>query len=169
VPALTAGLPLRKTGLMTPTNANWRIVKGPAALRKRAARLRTFGYGGQVTDPNKSYAEHSFECSRCGQWAGTVQLCGPPDDPHLVRSSFTSHLTARLDADKFDAMRTLIAGGDAAGLHAADLEYAPFFCPKCAASYCGAHWQQWDIFDDEGWHDMVRGRCPEGHERLLED
>lgn len=114
-------------------------------------------------------AEHTFVCSRCGKWAGTVRLFGPRDHARLVRSSFTSLLTTWPTPDSFDAARSIVARGDAAALHAIDLECAPFFCPTCAACYCGEHWLQWDIFDDDGWHDMVRGQCPEGHQRLLED
>ena len=38
-------------------------------------------------------------------------------------------------------------------------------------SYCGAHWARWDVFDqgDPAHHDSIRGRCPVGHERMLED
>jgi hypothetical protein len=28
---------------------------------------------------------------------------------------------------------------------------------------------RWSVFDDDGWHDSIRGRCPHGHERMLED
>jgi hypothetical protein len=28
---------------------------------------------------------------------------------------------------------------------------------------------RWDVFDDDDWHDSVRGLCPERHERMLED
>jgi hypothetical protein len=45
----------------------------------------------------------------------------------------------------------------------------PFFCPVCDKCYCGTHWKRWDVFDDDGWHDSIRGACPEGHERMLED
>jgi len=37
-----------------------------------------------------------------------------------------------------------VAAGDDAGLHAADPELAPWWCPACAAVYCGAHWAGWD-------------------------
>jgi len=47
-------------------------------------------------------------------------------------------------------------------------ELAPFYCPACDRSYCGEHWNATDVFED-GVHDSIRGTCPEGHERLLED
>jgi hypothetical protein len=60
---------------------------------------------------------------------------------------------------------------DAARLFAADEEFAPFWCPRCHASYCGDHWQSWLVFDpeDPGWLEEQRGTCPEGHERMLFD
>jgi NMD protein affecting ribosome stability and mRNA decay len=114
-------------------------------------------------------AVHRFACSRCGASAGVVELFGAAEDANVVRSSFTSRLTARVAPEKFEAVRRAIAAGDAAALYAVDLEYAPFFCPQCSASYCGEHWLRWDVFDDDDWHDSVRGLCPERHERMLED
>ena len=56
-------------------------------------------------------------------------------------------------------------------IHARDFELAPWWCPDCGATYCGEHWETWDVFDPDepAFHDGIRGRCPQGHERLLED
>ena len=101
----------------------------------------------------------TFACSVCGAAAGSIEVGAT----ELRRESFTSVLTQRLDA------RAAAAAGDAAALFALDPELAPFYCPECRAVYCGDHWERWDVFDDDGWHDSIRGRCPRGHERLLED
>ena len=71
---------------------------------------------------------------------------------------------------EFDVAATLAAlgAGDAEALHALDLEYVPFWCPRCNASYCDRHWVTWDLFAD-GFFDEKRGRCPAGHERRLFD
>ena len=114
-------------------------------------------------------AVHRFECRRCDASAGVVELFGAADDATIVRSSFSSRLTGRVAAEKFDTVRRAIAAGDAGALHAVDQDYASFYCPQCAASYCGEHWLRWDVFDDDDWHDSVRGLCPERHERMLED
>ncbi|HEX6713446.1 MAG TPA: hypothetical protein VF066_08670 [Thermoleophilaceae bacterium] len=67
-------------------------------------------------------------------------------------------------------MRELIADGDVAGLYAHDRELTPFWCPACSRSYCGDHWRTLNVFDDEtGGLDCIRGTCPRGHERMLED
>ena len=71
---------------------------------------------------------------------------------------------------EFDLSATLraIGAADAKALYAIDLEFVPFWCPRCHASYCGRHWETWDLFDD-GFFDEKRGRCPKGHERKLLD
>ena len=52
-----------------------------------------------------------------------------------------------------------------------NFELTPFYCPTCDASYCSDHWDWWDVWDEDwpSWRDSVRGRCPHGHERMLED
>jgi hypothetical protein len=97
-------------------------------------------------------------CAICRQEAGRVKIEGD----QLVRTSFTSTLTQAVTAD----VRAAIAS--AAALHALDPELAPFYCPDCERTYCGAHWRREDVFED-GFHEGIRGTCPEGHERLLED
>jgi hypothetical protein len=97
-------------------------------------------------------------CAICGQEAGRLKIEGG----ELRRSAFTSTLTQPAT----DGVRAVIA--DAAALHALDPELAPFYCPECERSYCGAHWRREDVFED-GFHDSIRGACPSGHERMLED
>lgn len=107
-----------------------------------------------------------FSCSLCPQHAGTIELVTTGGRVELQRRSFTSHLTAMPTA--IDPIRTAIATDDARVLHAIDPEYTPFYCPTCDSSYCADHWKTRDVFDN-GWHDSIRGTCPHGHERLLED
>jgi hypothetical protein len=97
-------------------------------------------------------------CASCGEEAGRLRIEGG----ELRRTAFTSTLTQKAT----DGVRAAIA--DAAALHALDPELAPFYCPECERSYCGAHWRREDVFED-GLHDSIRGTCPEGHERMLED
>ena len=111
-------------------------------------------------------ARTEFACSLCEAVAGTVWL---ESDARVARESFTSRLWLAVNGGELTALRAALRAGDAAALHAVDLELAPFWCPECAASYCGVHWVRWSVFDDDGWHDSIRGRCPHGHERMLED
>jgi len=117
-------------------------------------------------------AEHAFACAACNAQAGVVRLFGPAADGEIVRDSFTSRLTLRVSEEAFEAVRAMIAAGDIQRLHEFDLEVASFYCPQCRSCYCGDHWARRDIFDEENgftWHDSIRGRCPRGHDRMLED
>jgi hypothetical protein len=114
-------------------------------------------------------AKHEFSCSVCGESAGIIELLGSTHDARIVRRSFTSLMTVVVEPSTYDRLCSAIGRGDAAALFQFDLELAPFYCPQCDASFCGAHWRRWDIFDDDGWHDSIRGACPAGHERMLED
>jgi hypothetical protein len=97
-------------------------------------------------------------CSLCSREAGRLEIEGD----QLRRTAFTSAMTQAAT----QAVRAALA--DAAALHALDPELVPFYCPECERSYCGAHWRREDVFED-GFHDSIRGTCPEGHERMLED
>jgi hypothetical protein len=69
-----------------------------------------------------------------------------------------------------EPLRTALTRADARAVFSVDPELAPFYCPTCDACYCGDHWHRRDVFDDDAaWRDSIRGRCPEGHERMLED
>ena len=120
-------------------------------------------------------AQHRFVCKVCGAEAGVVRLFGTAAGAggEIVRDSFTSRLAARVGAEAFEGARGAIEGGDIERLYDFDREVASFYCPPCRACYCGTHWTRWDVFDEEEdgftWHDSIRGRCPEGHERMLED
>jgi hypothetical protein len=104
-------------------------------------------------------------CTLCHLPATTIDL----DADGLRRASFVSTLGLPLPDGPSDRLRKAVERGDAAALYAIDPELVPCFCPSCDRSYCASHWSTRDVFDDEGFHDCVRGSCPAGHERLLED
>jgi len=75
-------------------------------------------------------------------------------------------------AAKHLVARRVISSGKVRAVFEFDLELVPSYCPQCKAIYCSKHWHCWDVFDDDDgsmWHDSIRGRCPHGHERMLED
>jgi hypothetical protein len=84
-------------------------------------------------------------------------------DGEFRRETFTGTLTQ----PETESVRAAIA--DAAALYALDHELAPFYCEDCRHSYCGDHWRREDVFEDDYFHDSIRGTCPEGHNRMLED
>jgi hypothetical protein len=106
----------------------------------------------------------------------------PPDPDGRVRPTGAG---VRVECGTFDlwtavgevgaggaSLAELIRTGDAAGLHRISRELVPFYCATCAATYCSVHWQTWDEYDADypgGWYEGTRGRCPEGHVRLITD
>ncbi len=98
-------------------------------------------------------------CELCDQEAAKLTCA----EGEFRRETFTGTLTQA----ETPAVRAAIA--DAAALHALDPELAPFYCPDCRRTYCGAHWVTEDVFEDDYFHDSIRGTCPEGHARMLED
>jgi hypothetical protein len=115
-----------------------------------------------------SVVSHAWACATCGGSAGSIRL---DDDGETRREASTGALTRRFTDPGIGKLRAALAAGDAAAVHALDPELAPWWCPVCGTSYCGDHWAHWDVFDEDDptWHDSIRGRCPEGHERMLED
>jgi predicted RNA-binding Zn-ribbon protein involved in translation (DUF1610 family) len=114
-------------------------------------------------------ATHEFSCSLCGAVAATVTVCRAEDHASLVVSGFLGHSTTRLPLLALEPLAGSVRRGDAPALLSVDPEYAPFYCPQCASVFCRGHWRTWSVFDDDGWHDSIRGTCPNGHERQLED
>ena len=134
----------------------------------------------------------TFPCAACGNVAVTVTLVVPGQtDPRLTpeppgvppgvdsifSSAFPDQAHLAIDggpvpvAHGFAPMEKVAAAleaGDAAALFAINPEYAPFWCPRCSASYCDDDYRSWVTFD-EGFYDATYGVCPEGHERELDD
>jgi hypothetical protein len=110
----------------------------------------------------------AWGCEICGGAAGSIEL---DERGEARRETFTSTLTLRMADAAAGKLQAALAAGDACAVYALDPELAPWWCPACRKSYCGDHWQRSDVFDEQepGWHDCIRGRCPEGHERMLED
>ena len=115
--------------------------------------------------------EAAFACAVCGEEAGRVVLRRFGVAAEIRRESWPGVRYATVSDGALPALRAALADRDVPRLFALDFELTPFYCPDCGASYCSAHWDWWDVWDDElpGWRDSVRGRCPLGHERMLED
>jgi hypothetical protein len=138
-------------------------------------------------------AEGEFTCHRCGRMAARVFLvdAGEATPPLLLTTQgadsepvmskwlrlvidgigFGGATGGEVVTTRVDALSDALRSGDPARLFAVDLEAAPFWCPTCRAVYCGECWVQWDVFDEDwtSWLEERRGRCPEGHERMLFD
>jgi hypothetical protein len=117
-----------------------------------------------------SLDELHVPCGECSNEAGVLRLRGPATDALLIRTSFTSEMTEPVSEQRYARLRALLGRGDTATLYVEDPELTPFWCPDRARSFCGDCWQTTNVFDDEtGGLDCIRGTCPFGHERMLED
>jgi hypothetical protein len=131
----------------------------------------------------------TFECALCGMEAGRVTLYAsgetaprpldgdvdevmshfdnvPAGRPRLVVISGVGDVS--FGEFNLDAILKALAIPDPEALFRIDPEIVPFWCPSCHDSYCGQHWQAWNVYD-EGFFDEKRGRCPNRHERKLLD
>jgi hypothetical protein len=127
------------------------------------------GSGNPRQGPEPMDAPARFSCALCHRPAGTIRLDQHEGQLWVHRESFTSTMRSVVSQGVAARLRSALAAADARAVYEIDLELAPFYCPTCSTTYCGEHWLRWDRFDDDGWHDSVRGRCPRGHERMLED
>jgi hypothetical protein len=76
----------------------------------------------------------------------------------------------RAEAPAYQAVREILSSQapDPAALREIDWEVAPFYCPDCGLNYCRADWRTCVLFD-EGFYDGTMGRCPRGHEHMIDD
>jgi hypothetical protein len=150
---------------------DWRRLSFPVGCFQRSERPGHTSIMEKNPAALEIIAESSFHCNLCGKEAGHIQLLGNASNAEVRRSSFTSEMTAAVPTQNLEKVQCAISEHDAAALFALDLEFVPFYCPQCNANYCGDHWDHWLVFDDDmpSWLDSIRGICPQGHERMLED
>ena len=74
------------------------------------------------------------------------------------------------DAPVYQAVREILSGDapDPAALRQIDWELAPFYCPDCEQNYCRAAWRS-AVLLDGGFYDSTMGRCPRGHQHMIDD
>ena len=113
----------------------------------------------------------TFACSLCGKEAGVIRFHREAGRTEVRRESWPGVLIQPVGGAMLAELEAALAARDVPAIFALEQELTPFWCPMCSASYCSDHWDWWDVWDDEwaGWRDSVRGRCPQGHERMLED
>ncbi|OBJ87953.1 hypothetical protein A9W97_16330 [Mycobacterium gordonae] len=89
----------------------------------------------------------------------------PADQAAVAVQTFFGTASVPVRAERIGPVSRAIADADASALYRLGYSYAPFHCPDCAASYCGAHWN-WRTFEDDPYSG-VEGDCPGGHFHLL--
>ena len=126
----------------------------------------------------------SFRFAKCGELAGIVRVAragttvdmGPPlgrqaeDRDGLVVDYFLG--TAWLAAGRaaLDAVQAVIDAGtiDPVALCEVNPDLVPFYCPDCRLNYCSRDWDTY-VLIDEGIYEGTMGRCPHGHEHMVDD
>lgn len=104
-----------------------------------------------------------------GREAGVIRLFEGKEGPQLERSGFISCLTRPVARAEFDQVLEWLTREDWKCLYSWDCELLPWYCPECDRLFSRDSWVTWDIFDEDGRHDSVHGKCPNGHSRMLED
>ena len=124
----------------------------------------------EPTNPSVTYT-----CGACGETASTVTLVAPGrPDPRFGRvvprgsqlAIDGGPISITLAPVPAEQVAAALESGDAAALFAIDPEYAPFWCPRCAAAYCPDHYVTKQVYV-QGFPLSVSGVCPKGHRRML--
>jgi hypothetical protein len=126
----------------------------------------------------------SFRCAACGEMAAVVRAVpagfpadmGPPlgrqaqSRDGIVVDYFGGTAWKLADARNYQAVNEILSSEapDPASLRRIDWELALFYCPDCEHDYCRAHWRSL-VLGDDGVYDCTMGRCPRGHEHILDD
>ncbi len=125
----------------------------------------------------------SFRCAACGEIAAVVRAVpagcpadmGPPLGPQsesrdgIVVDYFGGTAWIAADGQAFQAVAGILSGQapDPAALCTVGRELAPFYCPDCEQNYCRADWHT-RVLPGEVPRGRAMGRCPRGHEHLLD-
>ncbi|GAB4315166.1 MAG: hypothetical protein Kow0069_16880 [Promethearchaeota archaeon] len=117
---------------------------------------------------------YAILCAACGQKAAEVTVEPFPfehDPPTLVYRGLT--FRRALGDDNREAAFAALERGDLEALHelvTRDVvaEGLDCYCPDCGAAYCREHYDLLERWDD-GFYDCTWGRCPNGHERIVDD
>ena len=113
-------------------------------------------------------------CHKCGKVSAAIALIEQSGRLTLEVTGFIGicqfyEIAQRaVDRESFNKIRMLVRTG-LVELHRLNPDAFGFICRKCGCAYCIDCWESvHDIFD-EGFHDEIRGQCPEGHEQMLQD
>ena len=164
-----AAHPIARVVKLADVADNMDLTRIPNPTESDHARLRQYAEVKALLETAASDYEVSFSCAECGAVAGVVRLRTSELGVCLEVSSFTSELKVPARELSRSIEQLQCAMRSAQSLYELDFELAPYYCPTCELTFCGAHWRTRDVFDEDGFHDSIRGVCARGHERMLED
>jgi hypothetical protein len=124
-----------------------------------------------IADDAPLAAALEVTCKVCDTTAMRMQLFEPVngyDRPHLTIDGFLNHIETVVDVAAFTPLKTHLAARDIVAVYELNRLWMPCYCPTCDAIYCRDHWATETLFD-EGFYDCIRGTCPSGHTRTVDD
>ncbi|MDP7728030.1 MULTISPECIES: hypothetical protein [Mycobacterium] len=89
----------------------------------------------------------------------------PADQAAVAVQTFFGTASVPVWPEWIEPVSRAIADADASALYRLGYSYAPFHCPDCTLTYCGAHWN-WRTFEDDPYTG-IEGDCPRGHFHVL--
>ena len=119
-----------------------------------------------VTDPV------TVACARCGGIAAAFSLVRPESSARqhgLQRNGFIGQVTKFGALDELHHLLEKIRSSDYVAVRRIDMDFVAFHCRECNRSYCERCWRIGPPEFDEGFYDLTRGVCPEGHEQIVDD
>jgi hypothetical protein len=112
-------------------------------------------------------------CAHCGAEAAKFSLLPPhpgkSPQPGLQRTGFIVEVTKFGNSDELRRLLEMIRAADYSAARGADADFVAFHCQACERSYCERCWRIGPPEFDEGFYDLTRATCPEGHEQIVDD
>lgn len=107
-------------------------------------------------------------CSQCGAIAARIEI-EFGDRPSAERSGFLGLTTLYPPLERVNALHDALAAEDLMQARALEPDFMAFVCPECARAYCEGCWTIGGPEFDEGFYDLTRGTCPQGHGQIVDD
>ena len=87
----------------------------------------------------------------------------------LQRTGFICEFTKFGAEAELRRLQEMIRLLDYSAAQGVDADFVAFHCWKCHRSYCQRCWRMGPPEFDEGFYDLTRATCPEGHEQIVDD
>lgn len=119
-------------------------------------------------------AHYQINCAVCGKTAGEFEVGQPrweKQEMLLYKGITSSHA---FDLALAPELFQYLSKSDLRSLHRQLKKFKStedgldVYCPDCDKAYCRTHYQVREEWD-QGFYDCSYGRCPKGHERMIDD
>jgi hypothetical protein len=106
-----------------------------------------------------------------GTRIASITLEREGDRVTVERSTFINAFGMEVDLPTAERLATAATRQNWAELDRFHPEFLPWYCRQCEQNYAAGEWLVVPVFDDDApwWLDCYRGRCPQGHSRMIAD